>query len=218
MYKGFKIIALIPAKENSTRLPNKNIKLLLGKPLFTWSIESALESKYIDDVYVSTDSELIKELSIQYGAKVLDRPKKLCLPDSHIKETLKHTVENVETDFLLLMNPTSPLRYNIDIFIEQFDPINFDTVASVEECKAYPWGSTNEANMQSLKPFWYDTGSLYIHKSDYILNGLYWTPDVNRRQAILTPRYMNYEIDDNVDWVVIEALMKEYILIDKLLI
>lgn len=211
MYKGFKIIALIPAKGNSTRLPNKNIKLLLGKPLVAWSIESALESKYIDNVVVSTDSEAIKEIALKYdGVKVLNRPKELCLPTSHIKETLKHTVENVETDFVLLMNPTSPCRFNIDIFIEQFDPINYDTAASVEECKVYPWGSTTEANMQSLKPFAYDTGSLYLHKANYILDNMYWCPDVNRRQPIVTPEWMNREIDTDVDWVIVEALMEKY--------
>jgi CMP-N,N'-diacetyllegionaminic acid synthase len=211
MYKGFKIIALIPAKGNSTRLPNKNIKLMLGKPLVSWSIESALESKYIDSVVISTDSEVIKEIALKYnGVTVLDRPKELCMPESHIKETLKHTFENVDADFILLMNPTSPLRYPVDNFLEQFDPINYDTAASVEECKVYPWGSTVEANMQSLKPFMYDTGSLYLHASSYIRQGLYWCPDANRRQAIVTPEWMNREIDTDVDWVILEALMQKY--------
>jgi len=211
MYKGKKIIALIPAKENSTRLPNKNIRYLLGKPLFAWSIESAKQSKYIDEIVVSTDSELIKNLSARYNIKVLDRPKELCTSESHIKETIKHTVENVETDYVLLMNPTSPLRYNIDIFLNQFDPNNYDTVASVEERKIYPWCSSDIANMQSLKPYMWDTGSLYIHSSWYIKRNYYWCLDENRRQTIITPKYMNYEIDDETDWLVIEALMKKYL-------
>ncbi|MFA5557894.1 MAG: acylneuraminate cytidylyltransferase family protein [Methanofastidiosum sp.] len=210
MYKGHKIIALIPAKGNSTRLPNKNIKLMFGKPLVAWSIESALESKYLDGIYVSTDSSVIKEIAIKYGVSVIDRPKELCTADSHIKETLKHTAEIVDTDFILLMNPTSPLRYNIDIFLDQFDPEKYDTAASVEECKKYPWGSTDEANMQSLELFYYDTGSLYIHKCDYILDGKYWCPDKDRRQPIVTPQYMNYEIDNDLDWAIVEMLFQKY--------
>lgn len=210
MYKGYKIIALIPAKLESTRLPYKNIKFLLNKPLFLYSVESALASKYIDEVIVSTDSDIIKWMSFTSGAKVLIRPKELCTSDSHIKETIKHTIENYPTDFVLLMNPTSPLRYDIDIFIEQFDPENYDTSASVYECKIYPWGSTSEANAQSIKPYYYDNGSLYIHKSDYILKGYYWTPYEKRRQAIVTPEWMKYEIDNELDWIIVERLMEKY--------
>jgi len=211
MYKNKRIIALIPAKENSTRLPNKNIKPLLGKPLVAWSIESALRSKYIDEVIVSTDSELIKTISIQYGAKVLDRPKELCTPESHIKETIKHTIKNIDTDYVLLMNPTSPLRGNLDNFISEFDPKNYDCVASVEECKIYPWGISEIANQQELKPFMWDTGSLYIHKREYIMDNLYWPTNKNRMQPIITPEWMNKEIDTEIDFVIVEALMKKYL-------
>ncbi|MFA5559166.1 MAG: acylneuraminate cytidylyltransferase family protein [Methanofastidiosum sp.] len=210
MYKNKKIIALIPAKEKSTRLPNKNIKLMLGKPLVAWSIESALQSNLLDDIVVSTDSKQIKEIALQYGVKVLDRPKEFCLPESHIKETLKHTAQNIKTDYILMMNPTAPIRYSVDLFIQQFDSDNYDTAASGYECKIYPWGINEIANKQEIKPYFYDDGNFYIHKSDYILDGLYWCPNANRRQAIIVPQYMNYEIDTFVDWIVVEALMKKF--------
>lgn len=65
-----KVIAIIPARGGSKGLPGKNIKLLRGKPLIAWSIERALESKYIDEVLVSTDSEEIARVALDHGAKV----------------------------------------------------------------------------------------------------------------------------------------------------
>lgn len=65
-----KIIAIIPARSGSKGIPDKNIRLYKGKPLIAHSINIALQSKYISDVYVSTDSEKYKTIALEYGAKV----------------------------------------------------------------------------------------------------------------------------------------------------
>jgi N-acylneuraminate cytidylyltransferase len=65
-----KKIAIIPARGGSKRIPNKNIKEFFGKPIIAYSIEAALGSGLYDEVMVSTDSELIKDVALQYGAKV----------------------------------------------------------------------------------------------------------------------------------------------------
>ena len=65
-----KIITLIPARSGSKGLEGKNIKLFRGEPLISWTIKEALKSKYIDEVFVSTDSEEISEISVKYGASV----------------------------------------------------------------------------------------------------------------------------------------------------
>ena len=70
MYNGEKILAIIPARGGSKGIKNKNIIDLCGKPLISYTIESALNSKYIDDVIVSTDSEKIADVAIKYNAKV----------------------------------------------------------------------------------------------------------------------------------------------------
>ncbi len=72
-----KTIAIIPARGNSKRLPNKNIKLLGGIPLLVHSINYAKQHDFIDAIYVSTDDQDIKEIALQYGALVIDRPKEL---------------------------------------------------------------------------------------------------------------------------------------------
>ena len=65
-----KSIAIIPARSGSKGLKDKNIKLLSGKPLIAYSIESALESGLFDEVMVSTDSEQYAQIAREYGAKV----------------------------------------------------------------------------------------------------------------------------------------------------
>ena len=79
-------LAIIPARGESKRLPNKNIIDLSGKPLISWSINASLNSKYIDRTVVSTDSDQIREVAISYGAEVpFKRPNHLST-DFAIKE------------------------------------------------------------------------------------------------------------------------------------
>ena len=70
MYKGKRILAIIPARGGSKGLPGKNIRPLLGKPLIGWTVEAAKNSKYIDDVFVSTDSREIADVAEQFGMNV----------------------------------------------------------------------------------------------------------------------------------------------------
>lgn len=72
MYKGKRILAIIPARGGSKGLPGKNIKPLCGKPLIGWTIEQAKQSQYVDEVYISTDSQQIADISQTFlgGAKL----------------------------------------------------------------------------------------------------------------------------------------------------
>ena len=72
-----KTIAIIPAKGHSNRLKNKNRYMLLGKPLISYTIEQAKKSKFIDEIYVSTEDKHIKKISLDLGVKVIDRPQEL---------------------------------------------------------------------------------------------------------------------------------------------
>ena len=118
------INALITARSGSKRLPNKNIKIMLDKPLIAWTIEAARKSKYIKDIYVSTDSELIADISKNYGAIVPRlRRSELAKDDTTSYETAIDFEEYFEVNNryeMLLLQPTSPLRMSIHIdkFIE----------------------------------------------------------------------------------------------------
>ncbi len=133
-----KIIAIIPARSGSKGIPNKNIKLYKGKPLLAHSILQALQSKYITEVYVSTDSQEYKEIALEYGALVpFLRPPQFSedlSPDIDLfNHFLVHYHENINTiypDIIVQLRPTYPNRTVelidncIEIFINNYD--NYD--------------------------------------------------------------------------------------------
>jgi CMP-N-acetylneuraminic acid synthetase len=77
MYKDKKIICLIPARGGSKGLKLKNIKIFSGEPLIAHTIKAAINSKLIDNIYVSTENKEIAQISIKYGAEILKRPEQL---------------------------------------------------------------------------------------------------------------------------------------------
>jgi CMP-N,N'-diacetyllegionaminic acid synthase len=102
----------------SKRLPNKNIKIFNGRPLLYWSIVAAKKVKIIDKIYVSTDSLKIKKIAVKYGALVpFLRPKKYASDNSPSQELIIHLLKNLnyKTDYVVLLQPTSPLRNYRDI-------------------------------------------------------------------------------------------------------
>lgn len=111
------IIAIIPARGGSKRLPGKNIKLLAGKPLIAWSIEAALESKIFDHVFVSTDCDEIAQISKSFGAEVpFLRPTEIATDTATTNDVVTHLVAwfekeyNREVTTVAILQPTSPLR------------------------------------------------------------------------------------------------------------
>ncbi len=113
-----KVAAAIIARIGSTRLPRKNLKVFCGKPLVEWSFLAAKNSKYVDDVYLSTDSDEIADLAIPYGVKVFRRP----LEDSAISgavptKNLAKYIHSIDPDVdtIVGMLPTSPTRFPDDI-------------------------------------------------------------------------------------------------------
>ena len=117
-----KLLAVIPARGGSERIPKKNILNLSGKPLISWTIEAALASKYIDDVVVSTDDNEIFTIAKKYGAKVpFIRPDKFSSNHASSISVVLHVIDflqkvNESYDYIILLQPTSPLRTvkNID--------------------------------------------------------------------------------------------------------
>lgn len=111
-----KILAIIPARAGSKRLPNKNIITLHGKPLIQWTIEAALGSRCFDSVVVSTDTTDIANTAIHCGATVpFIRPKHLSDSESKSVDVVLHALEELESkgqffDYVMLLQPTSPMR------------------------------------------------------------------------------------------------------------
>lgn len=115
-YQNQKTIAVIPARAGSKRLPNKNIRLLAGKPLVFYAINEARKSQFISEVYVSTENEEIATISENCGAKVVSRPMELANDEATTDSVLKHFIEYLNFDGnVVLLQPDNPLRIVDDI-------------------------------------------------------------------------------------------------------
>ena len=139
------IVAVIPAKGTSKRLPGKNIRPMLGKPLIAWTIEVALASKNIHRVIVSTDDEEIAAVAKKYGAEVpFMEPKEISAGGGNIERMMLHTVEwlekneNYKVNGIMLLLPTNPLRLpvHLDECAKLYETSGVDCVAAVCEAKA----------------------------------------------------------------------------------
>ena len=140
------VLAVIPARAGSKGIKDKNIVPLNGQPLIVYTINAALGSKLISDTIVSTNSDRIKEISIKYGASVpFKRPEHLSTDAASSIPTMQHAVNKMENinktiyDFVVMLQPTSPLRKSsdIDICINKIINTGCDSVISVIDVEGY---------------------------------------------------------------------------------
>ncbi len=131
------ILAIIPARGGSKRIPRKNIKLLHGKPLIQYTINAAEKSKLIDRIVVSTEDNEIRGIVRTFGVEVLQRPKTLAQDWSKTIDVILDAVKKVECDIVVCLQPTSPLRIteDVDNAIELFLKGRCESVISVFEAE-----------------------------------------------------------------------------------
>ncbi len=203
-------LAVIPARGGSKGLPGKNIKSICGKPLIAWSIEAALDAKEIDRVVVSTDSEEIADVARNFGADVLMRPEELATDEATTIAVLENIAGEVQdADTFIVLQPTSPLRNEglIDSCIKKFKQGEYSNLATGFWCKSQEFGSHNNMRRQDYKGFFYDDGNIYILPRSLVEKGRWYGDNICR---YVIEREQNYEIDDEVDFIVLEALMRYY--------
>lgn len=228
MLDGKTFLAIIPARGGSKRLPRKNILDLGGKSLIAWSIEAALKSKYIDKVVVTSDDNEILTIAQQYKAETIKRPKELANDTATTFDAIDHAIDNYpQYDYIVLLQPTSPLRTNrhIDEAIELLMSKNADATISVCEMDHSPlWSNTlpADANMsafirdevknkrsQDLERYYRLNGAIYICKIDILLEKKSFFLD-NNIYAYVMDRNSSVDIDEEVDFVIADALIKHY--------
>lgn len=226
------VIAIIPARGGSKGLPGKNIKELCGKPLIAWSIEAGLGSKYIDEVMVTTDSEEIARIARKFGASVpFIRPTELASDTATSFDAIKHAINFYENelykrfDYIVLLEPTSPLRekYDIDRMIEKISSLDeqYDAIVSLGEVHEHPSimkkivGNEIESYYKDLvmatrrqdnEIAYFPYGVAYIVKTKTLLEEKSFYPRRTTHQLI--KKYQCYEIDDIYDFLAIENIMK----------
>lgn len=215
-----RIISIIPARGGSKGILRKNIKFLYNKPLIAYSIEQSLKSKLIDDTFVSTEDDEIKIISMKYGAKVINRPPELATDTSSTEMVLLHAskVLNNNFDYMVLLQPTSPIRYpkQINEAIELIQKENTDSLLSVYKNKSFLWDKNglslnydfkNRPRRQDKEWEFVENGSIYITKKDTLLNGR------NRLGGNISfyemPKWMSFEVDKPFDFELIEFLMRK---------
>ena len=173
-----KTVALILARGGSKEVPKKNIRLLSGEPLISYSINTAKYSN-VDEVWVSTDNKAIKGISIGLGAKVIDRPIEFATDESPSEDALLHFAENVDFDILVFMQPTSPLvrPSYIDEGLNLMK--DYDSVFSVYkehwlprwdmEINPIDFDNNNRPRRQDKESVYVENGAFYITTKEKLL-------------------------------------------------
>ncbi|EPA5447435.1 TPA: acylneuraminate cytidylyltransferase family protein [Vibrio cholerae] len=226
-----KILAITPARGGSKRLPSKNIKHLNGKPLIQWTIDAALSVREITRVMVTTDCEVIAEIAKQAGAEVpFLRPPELATDTSSSTDVIRHALDfyraqDEEFDFVLLLQPTSPIRSADDIrfAIEQLKANEADAVVSVCPCDHSPlWANTlpddrsmadfirhevSQLRSQDLPDYYRINGAIYLTRVDrfYQENSLFLSSNIF---AYVMDNESSVDIDHELDFLIAETVLK----------
>ncbi|PIQ85381.1 MAG: acylneuraminate cytidylyltransferase [Candidatus Omnitrophica bacterium CG11_big_fil_rev_8_21_14_0_20_45_26] len=223
-----KIIVIIPARGNSKRVRKKNIRKLAGRPLIAHSIIQALQSRFIDRIFVSTDNRAIGLVARKYGAEVIWRPNKLSGDKASSESALLHVIdelkrkENYVPDYIVFLQCTSPIRRrnDIDAAIRKFLKSGADSLLSVEAHNKFIW----RRNRQTAFPLNYDfrrrpreqdfpeefkeNGSIYILKTSVLTKG---KNRLGGKIAIyVMDHWSSFQIDLNEDFELVEWIIRKH--------
>ncbi len=228
MINSSNIVAIIPARGGSKCIPKKNIVDFCGKPLIVWSIEHALASRYVNDVYVTTDDKEIAEVSRKYGAKIIQRPDSLATDTSSSEDALLHAISEIEkdrkVDVVIFLQATSPLREknDIDKAFETFCSEKAESLFSAAkhedlcvwksvdgELQSVTFDYKNRGQRQDREPYYLENGSIYIFKPKILRK-------YNNRLGgkiifYSMPLWKSYEIDVDEDLELCKFYMEKII-------
>ena len=201
------MLGIIPARGGSKGLKRKNIQKLCGKPLIEWSIEAAVESKLLDRFVVSTEDSEIAKISRDAGAEVIQRPKSLAMDTAICIDVMKHVLETIRADIIVLISPTSPIRIDniLDSAIERFLISGSDSLATGFNSTYYEWGTVPEKPRQEMKSYFVADGTVFVHKYDVVLNGKWYGEKIEK---MIIPHIYNFDIDLKEDLWAIEGIIK----------
>lgn len=227
-----KIVAFIFARGGSKGLPGKNIRLLDGKPLIAWSIEHALAVKLIDRVIVSTDSDEIAAVAIEYGAEVpFMRPPELACDNSPEWFAWQHALDFLRANegdmpkMFVSVPATAPLRSPDDIekCIDEYEKGNVDVVITVTNANRSPYFNMVKANLDGTvglvippqsaitrrqeAPVVYDMATVcYVANPMFVMT--HHSIFDGRVKAVHVPIERAIDIDTYLDFQIAESLLK----------
>lgn len=219
MIESQKILGIIPARGGSKTIPRKNVKVLAGKPLIAWTIEAAQKSQYIDRLILSSEDAEIIEVAREWGCEVpFLRPAELAQDDTPGIEPVIHAIETIgeKYDYVVLLQPTSPLRNvnDIDYCISYCIEENAQVCISVCEadknpfwmhtldksqrlCPLMPAGLSIERR-QDLPAVYVENGAIYVAKTSYLLKAKNFITE--ETLAYIMPAERSWDIDTEMDF------------------
>jgi len=213
-----KILALIPARGGSKRLPGKNTRVLRGKPLIEWSIQAAQGIPEIVDIVVSTDDAGISDIARKAGASVpWLRPAALATDEASSVDVALHALDYYEglhgpVDGLLLLQPTSPFRSReaVSRGLELFRVHAFRSVVGVSQASTHPlWCFRIDG--ASMKPF-VERRQTDLRAQDlppaYVLNGAFYLispAELRASRSFCNEDTMPLIMDDPIEGVDIDT-------------
>ncbi|MFA7314335.1 MAG: pseudaminic acid cytidylyltransferase [Candidatus Magasanikbacteria bacterium] len=221
-------IAIITARGGSKRIPKKNIRPFLGKPIIAYSIEAALKSGIFDEVMVSTDSKEIADVAISYGAQV---PFLRSKENSSDHSTTAHAIEEVLSDYKKLgknftyfccLYPTAPL-VSANKLKEAFNILKTNGVDSVLPVVEFNyviqralkidnnfikmiWPENLNKRSQDLSPVYHDCGQFYFMKTNIFLEQKKLF--VEKNAPLIINEMEAQDIDNEDDWKIAELKYK----------
>lgn len=218
-------IGVIPARAGSKRLPGKNLRPLLGKPLLVHAIRSALAAPGLDRVIVSTDGEEIAEVARAAGAEVVARPAELAGDDARTEQALAHVLETIAAaggdlpEYVVTLEPTSPLRTAalIERCIEHARAEEADSVITVVETKDVFGRFSNTGAFELLDavqpwpvaerlPVYRNSSTVYVTRASVLRAG---GPVVGGKlRAVVVQPEEAVDIDTLADFLFAEALLR----------
>lgn len=222
-----KNIAIIPARGGSKRIPRKNIKLFMGKPIIAYSIEAALQSGLFDEVMVSTDDEEIAEIAIEYGAKVpfmrsVETANDYVFPAEVITEVLEmYHKQGKCFDTLCCIFPTAPF-ITAEKLIKAYSMLSsdIDSVFPVIPFSYPLQRGLKEVNgrikmispqyqncrSQDLQTYYHDTGQFYVVTTEaFSRYNFFWGENTS---GLIISELEAQDIDTDMDWKLAEIKYK----------
>lgn len=223
------IVAIILARGGSKGIPKKNLKKICGKPLVSWTIEHALQTKEVSSIWLSSDSDQILKIGKNFGINVIKRPKNISKDSSTSVSGWIHAIniieKNTKIDLVVALQPTSPIRESKDIKngINDFLKNKYDSMFSGAEIgdfliwkkqnntlKSVNYDFKNRLRRQEINNEYVENGSFYIFKPNIIKK---FKNQLGGKIGIsLMEFWKSFEIDEKNDIEFCETLMNHYLL------
>jgi CMP-N-acetylneuraminic acid synthetase len=223
-----RVLAVIPARGGSKRLPRKNILNIDGHPMIAYSIMAARDAKLVTDWLVSTDDDEIMEVARQYGAATpFKRPASLAMDEVRNIDVVLHALDFMEKergqryDIIVLLQPTAPLRKSahIDEAIERLWASELPTLAAVKgpyqkrdpilkriDADGSLVAYCSDPDLDPREPFYIYNAALYAVKRDYFVKERRFTSE--RQVPYVMDKYYSTDVDELADLVVAGAYLE----------